>query len=157
MFLVIFMDILHEKYIILEIIPTTSRKETGDIAQISALKLDGLQLIERFDYRLKKEKILNPFVLEMISYDEDKFTQLNTTKSLLETFEVWSEGLPILILNNNYTNSYLSDLKNEKRDICTLLNISYSDDIIAKLITKYNLRQSNYIVDLLYESLLQEF
>ena len=51
---------LNQKYIIIEIVPTTSKKETGDIAQISALKLYGIKLIDRFDYRINEDKILNP-------------------------------------------------------------------------------------------------
>ena len=43
-----------KKYIILEIIPT--KVLGGDIAQLSALKLEGLELKDRFDYRLCEEK-----------------------------------------------------------------------------------------------------
>ena len=38
-----------DKYIIVEIIPTHSKAEKGTIAQISALKLEGLKLIDRFE------------------------------------------------------------------------------------------------------------
>ncbi len=149
------MDILQQKYIIIEIIPTTSTKETGDIIQISALKINGLKLLERFDYRLKKDKIKNPAFLELISYDTENFTYVDTTEDLLQTLDKWSENLPLLILNNSYTNSYLKDLSNEKMDICALFQMEYSDDFITKLIQKYNLEESNYIVDLLYESIIK--
>ena len=46
-----------KKYIILELIPTASTKEKGDIIQLSALKLEDLNLIDRFDYTLVEEKI----------------------------------------------------------------------------------------------------
>ena len=132
------MDILKKKYIIVEIIPTTRQKETGEIIQISALK-----------------KIENPAFLKLISYDEESFTYLKTTEDLLNTFDKWSENLPLLFLNNGYTNSYLKDVSNEKIDICSLFHMEYSDDFITKLIQKYHLEESNYIVDLLYESILK--
>lgn len=145
---------MKEKCIIVEIIPTTRSKDTGVIAQISALKLDGMKLIDRFDYRLKGEHVRIPDILAMISYDKDKFNYVNTNQKLIDDFSTWSENLPLLILDNEYTNSYLSDLSNEKRSICDLLNMNYQDDIIEKLIDKYHLEPSNYIVDLLYESIL---
>ena len=48
------MDLNKERYIILEIIPT--KIKGGDIAQISALKINGIKLEDRFDYRLDKNK-----------------------------------------------------------------------------------------------------
>ena len=47
------------KYIILELIPTKSIG--GDIIQLSALKIDDLKLIDRFDYRLNEDKIFNKY------------------------------------------------------------------------------------------------
>ncbi len=145
-----------EKYIIIEIIPTTSKRETGDIAQISALKLNGLSLLDRFDYRINKDKIINPSILEIISYDDDLFTYLNSTDELIEEFKNWSEDLPILILDNDYTKDYLKDLNNEKISISKYLNKEYTDNFIDELIEEYNLEPSNYIVDLLYESLINK-
>lgn len=147
---------LDQKYIIIEIVPTTSKKETGEIAQISALKLDGIKLIDRFDYRINEDKILNPSILEIISYDKDYFIYLNSTEELLNKFEIWSENLPILIIDNDYTKDYLKDLKNEKHSISKYLNKEYSDNFIEELIEEYHLEPSNYIVDLLYESLIQQ-
>ena len=54
-----------KKYIILEIIPT--KVLGGDIAQLSALKLEGLELKDRFDYRLCEEKINIPDIIDMIN------------------------------------------------------------------------------------------
>ena len=145
-----------EKYIIIEIIPTTSKRETGDIAQISALKLNDLSLLDRFDYRINKDKIINPSILEIISYDDDLFTYLNSTDELIEEFKNWSEDLPILILDNDYTKDYLKDLNNKKISISKYLNKEYTDNFIDELIEEYNLEPSNYIVDLLYESLINK-
>ncbi len=150
------MDILKEKYIIIEIIPTTNKKETGELVQVSALKIDGLQLLDRFDYRLNPSKVCIPDLIALTSYDKEKFIYLESTKELIDTFSTWSCGLPLLILNNDYTRSYLKNLPNEKISICNFLNTEYSDNLIEILMKKYHLEPSNYIVDLLYESILKE-
>lgn len=145
-----------KKYIILELIPTASTKEKGDIIQLSALKLEDLNLIDRFDYRLVEEKIPLTELKEMISYDKENFIYKNETEEILEEFKKWSEDLPLLILNNSYTLDYLKELNNKKEDISDYVKIPFSDDIIDKIIEKYNLQPSNYIVDLLYEALIYE-
>jgi DNA polymerase III alpha subunit (gram-positive type) len=147
------MNILNEKYIIIEIIPTTRYKETGEIAELTALKLDGLNLIDRFNYRLEKDRVKVPDIIALTSYDNDKFNYVSSTKEILENFYDWSNEYPILILDNDYTNNYLSDLPNKKISICKVLDIEYSDNVIENLIKKYKLKPSNYIVDLLYESI----
>ena len=145
-----------KKYIILELIPTASTKERGDIIQLSALKLNELNLIDRFDYRITDDKIPLTDLKEMINYDNDKFIYKNTTEEILNEFKTWSEELPLLILNNGYTLDYLKELNNKKEDISDYLKIPFSDDIIDIIINKYNLQPSNYIVDLLYEALIYE-
>lgn len=149
------MDVKKDRYIIIEIIPTTRSKYSGEIAQISALKLEGLILKDRFDYRLKEENILIPDILKMISYDKEKFRYLDSTKDLLNEFIKWSDSLPLLILDNEYTRDYLSDIQNKKISICDIFKINYSDDLIENLVNLYHLEPSNYIVDLLYESILK--
>ena len=150
------MDLNNAKYIILELIPTSLNPEKGLIIQLSALKLDGLKLLERFDYRLKEE--LNPYpqMLEMFSYDKDSFTYKDTKEEILNDFTKWTEDLPLLILDNQYTPKYLASLSNQQESILKYLNEEYQDDIIEKIINKYNLEPSNYIVDLLYEALIKE-
>ena len=145
-----------KKYIILELIPTASTKEKGDIIQLSALKLEDLNLLDRFDYRLIEEKIPLTELKEMISYDKENFIYKKETEEMLEEFKKWSEDLPLLILNNSYTLDYLKELNNKKEDISDYVKIPFSDDIIDKIIEKYNLQPSNYIVDLLYEALIYE-
>ena len=51
------MDLQKDEYIIVEVIPTHSDSEKGIIAQISALKLKGIKLKERFDYRVTNKYI----------------------------------------------------------------------------------------------------
>lgn len=144
------------QYIILEIIPTTRNIETGDIAQISALKLDGLTLLDRFDYRLDEDKINNPFVLQMINYDKDKFNYVSSTKKIIDKFKDFSRDLDFLIIDSDYTLNYLKEFENNKESIFNYLNLKYHDEVMAEVIEKYNLEPSNYIVDLLYEALIYE-
>lgn len=150
------MDIKNNNYIIIEIIPTTRSKYSGDIAQISALKIEGLKLIDRYDYRLNKDKILIPDILKIISYDDDKFKYLDTTNELLNHFYKWSENYPLIIIDNDYTNEFLSDLPNKKIAINDILKIEKCDNIIELLFNKYNIEPTNYIVDVMYESILKE-
>ena len=143
------------KYIIAELIPTTSKKETGDIIQLSALKIDDLNLIDRFDYRLNEKKIYFKKLLELIDYDKELFIYKNTTDEILNDFKEWCENYKILIIDNDYTKSYLEEFDN-KESVFKYLNMEYNDNIIDEIIKKYNLENSNYIVDLLYEALIYE-
>ena len=150
------LDLKKDRYIILELIPTASKKENGEIIQLSALKLDGLQLISRFDCRLEEDKVPIQELLPLISYDPDSFHYVSSTQELLTSFSEWSDGLPLLIMNNGYTENYLIDLPNEKEAIFPYLNMEFSDDVIRLMIEKYHLIESNYVVDLLYEALIHE-
>lgn len=142
------------KYIILEIIPSSF--ENGDIIQFSAIKVQDFTVIDRFDYRLKEDNIKIKDLLHIVSYDKDNFTYRDKTSEIVKEFEVWSNNYKLLIIDNKYTENYLSTLKNEKEFINDYLNIPYTDDMIDILIKKYNLQPSNYIVDLLLESLIYE-
>ena len=143
-----------KKYIILEIIPT--KIIGGDIAQLSALKLEGLELKDRFDYRLSEEKIYIPDIIDMINYDKDNFKYVKSTSTIISNFKKWIEDYDLLIIDNLYTNNYLEDISNKKESVFKYLNMEYSDDIIEKIMDKYNLVPSNYIVDLLYEAIIYE-
>ena len=143
-----------KKFIIIEIIPTHSKKELGKIIQLQALKIDKLNLIDRFDYRLNEKEITNKDLVDLISYDKECFTYVDSDKEILDEFSKWSNNLPLLILDNNYTKDYLSGLKNKKHSIAKYLGTKYSDDLITELMKKYKLEPSNHIVDLLYESII---
>ena len=149
------MNLQKDNYIILEIIPTAIRKEKGDIIQLSAIKLQGLNLIDRFDYRLREDLIALEDFKKLISYDKEAFTYKDSTKEILSAFDKWSEDLPLLIIDNLYTENYLVDLENQKESIFKYLDTEYNDHIIEDLIEQYDLEPSNYIVDLLYESLIK--
>ena len=145
-----------KEYIILEIIPTTSKKETGKIIQIQALKLNNLKLLDRLDIRLDESNITNPDLLAMISYDKENFTYFQDEEKLLETFKNFIRDLPLLIIDNTYTKDYLKDFTNQKESIFKYLNLELTDDVFTNLINKYNLEPSNNLVDLLYEGLIYE-
>jgi len=145
-----------KEYIILEIIPTSSNPDNGEIIQLSALKIKELNLIDRFDYRLVEEKIMIKDLVDLISYDKESFTYKKTTKEILDDFIKWSNNLDLLIIDNSYTLGYISDLDNKKESIFNHLNMKYNDNIIEEVINKYQLQNSNYIVDLLYEALIYE-
>ena len=144
----------NKKYIILEIIP--SAVKNGDIVQLSALKLNELVLVDRFDYRLSDDKIDNEYINNMVCYDKDSFQYKNTTDEIISDFKKWIEDYDLLIIDNLYTRNYLEKIDNKKESILKYLNLDYSDDVIDELIDKYKLEKSNYIVDLLYEALIFE-
>lgn len=145
---------LEGKKIILELIPTHSKSEYGYIVQLQALKLDGLKLIDRFDYRVIDDLVLNKDLLQMISYDKDNFNYTENKDVILKDFLKWSEGYPLLIIDNEYTLDYLKDIPNKKESIFNYLGMKYSNDVIDKIVEEYKLEPSNYIVDLLYEALI---
>ena len=150
------MNLKNERYIILEIIPTSPNPSKGDMAQICALKINGIKLEDRFNYRLNKDKINIPDILNMVNYDNDKFDYVKTTKAMIRKFKNFIGDLPLLIIDNSYTKSYLKDIKNNKESVFKYLNLELSDDVFDIIIKKYKLEPSYYLVDLLYEALIKE-
>ncbi len=148
------MNLKEERYIILEIIPT--KVKDGDIAQLSALKINGIKLEDRFDYRLDKSKINIPDILRITDYDNESFKYVKTTKTIIKNFKKFIEDLPLLIIDNSYTRNYLSEFDNKKESIFKYFNLDVTDDVFDKLMNKYGLESSNYLVDLLYEALIKE-
>ena len=92
----------------------------------------------------------------MISYDDDKFNHCDNGKDILSKFTDWTSNLDLLIIDNEYTKNYLMNINNNMESIFKYLDMTYSDDVIDKIVDKYNLEYSNYIVDLLYEALIYE-
>ncbi len=148
--------LMNKEYIIVEIIPTRRDPKQGEIAQLSALKLKGLTLIDRFDYRLNEDLIDNIYIKDMINYDKDKFIYKKSSDEIVEDFKKFIKKNLLLIIDNDYTEAYLSIYKNKKESIFKYLNTCFYDDVFNELIEKYHLEKSNYIVDLLYESLIYE-
>ncbi len=150
------MDLQKDKYIIVEVIPTHSDASKGFIAQISALKLKGIQLLDRFDYRVEDKFIENHDLRNMISYDKEMFTYVNNIYFIPEKFKQWIEDYPLLIMDENYTPKYLKEIDNPKELIYPYLGLEYSEDIFLKIMDKYHLEISNHLVDLLYEAIIYE-
>jgi len=148
------MNLHKDKYIIVEIIPTHSDNNKGFIAQISALKLDGVKLLDRFDYRVKDNLIENDDLKELISYDKEMFTYVDNIYFIIEKFKSWAEDLPILIIDNEYTPKYLSELNNKKELIYPYLDMEYSLDVFNKIMDKYKIEPTNHLVDILYEAII---
>lgn len=148
------MDFTKEKYIIVELIPTSSKKETGDIIQLSALKLDGITLLDRFDYRLEDQYIESKDLKEMIQYDKKSFNYVKDSNMILRKFQKWAKDYPLFIIEENYTRDYLRELDNKKECIFPHLELENSQNVFEKLIQKYHLEPSNHLVDLIYEAII---
>ena len=146
----------NEKYVILEIIPTGIDRDHGEIVQLSALKLDGLKLIDRFDYRLNEEKVPIQEFIDMCSYDKDSFNYVDNTDLILDKFKEFVGDLPLLIIDNSYTRNFLNIFDNNKECVFNYMDINNNDNSIQEMINKYKLEESNYIVDLIYEALIRE-
>ena len=150
------MDLQKDKYIIVEVIPTNSDPEKGIIAQISALKLDGIKLLDRFDYRVEDKFIENEDLRRMISYDKTMFNYVNNIYFIIEKFKQWSKGYNLLLIEEEYTKKYLEELDNEMELAYPYLGFDYEINIFDKIIQKYNLEPSNHLVDLIYEAIIYE-
>lgn len=151
------MNIQSDKYIILEIIPTNIKSKNGKIIQLSALKIEGLKLLDRFDYRLKDESLPIIEMKSWIDYDNECFKYVDTEEEILNNFKVFSEELPILLLDNIYTKDFFNNFNNNFDYITNYLELEYNEHIIEEIINKYNLEPSNHIVDLLYEALMMKY
>lgn len=151
------MDLVKDKYVIVEIIPTSLKKENGQVVELTALKVDGLKLIDRFNYRLNKDNVSIKEFTDMCSYDDDKFTYLDQSSDILKEFKNWVEDLPILIIDNTYTLNYFDDLDNKLELVFPYLELEFNGEVIQKMIDKYKLEASNYMVDLVYEAIIRHF
>lgn len=150
------MNLLEDKYIIVEIIPTSSDSKKGIIAQLSALKLKGIKLIDRFDYRVNDKLVDNKDLLEMISYDKDNFTYTDNPSLILSEFKKWGSNLPILLIESDYTKEYLASLNNKMELVYPYLGLEYNYDVFNTIMNKYQIEASNYLVDIIYEAIILE-
>ena len=150
------MNLQKDKYIIVEIIPTHSNSKEGFVAQISALKLSGIQLEDRFDYRVENRHIENEDLKNMIKYDKEMFTYVDNIYFIIEKFKRWAKDYPLLILEDTYTKDYLEELENSKELVYPYLNLEYSQNVFNEIMEKYHLQPSNHLVDLVYEAIIYE-
>lgn len=149
-------DFKKDKYIILELIPDGIDPDKGIVLQVSGLKLNGLELVDRFDYRINEDKVRIKEFLEMLNYDKDNFTYVDDDKIILSKLKEWVSDLPILLVDDTYTLNFLEDFNNSKELIFSLYNLENTSDVFEKIMKKYNLEPSNYLVDILYEALIYE-
>ena len=144
-----------DKYVIMEIIPT--KLKDGNVVELTALKIDNLKLVDRFNYRLNKDKVEIKEFLEMCSYDDNDFNYLDDSKEIIAKFKNWVEDLPIMMIDNTYTCNYLEDFDNKMELIFPYLDLEFDGEVIQKMIDKYKLEASNYMVDLVYEAIIRHF
>lgn len=144
-----------DEYVILEIIPT--KMNDGDIVELTALKINGLKLVDRFNYRLNKDKIMIKEFLDMCSYDDDKFNYCDESKDIIDAFKDWVGDLPLVGIDNTYTANYLKDFDNKLELVFPYLDLEIDSDVIQNMINKYKLEESNYLVDLVYEAIIRHF
>ena len=147
---------LPKEYIIVEIIPNHSNYKIGYIVQLQALKIKEDKIIDRLDLRVSDDLIDNIDLLKIISYDKNMFNYTNDKNYILNEFAKFIGKNKLLIIDNFYTESYLSHLPNKKESVFNYLGMKYSIDVFDKLIEKYKLEPSNHLVDLLYEALMFE-
>ena len=151
------MDLTKDKYIVLEIIPTGINKDNGEIVELTALKVDGLKLIDRFNYRLNKDKVPLKEFLEMCNYDDEDFIYLDNSMDILDKLKDFVEDLPLVLIDNTYTLNFLDDFTNKKELVFPYLELEFSDSVIQNMIDKYKLEESNYLVDLVFEAIIRQF
>lgn len=150
------MNLDKDKYIIVEIIPDNSNPDIGKICQLQALKIDKLKLIDRFDYRLEKNKIDNIAIIKAISYDSNQFNYVDDSTIILDDFIRWIEDYPLILIECDYTLNYFKNIKNKKELVYPYLGMQHSYDVFEKIIDKYKLEPSNHLVDLIYEAIIFE-
>lgn len=142
------MDFKKDNYIILEVIPNKSKD--GDIIELTALKLSGLVLVDRFNYRLNKDKVYIKEFLDMCNYDNDLFIYKDNNKEILDELKKFVSDLKIILIDDTYTLNYLKDFNNDMETIYKYVNVKN----IEEMVNKYKLEPSNYMVDLVFEAII---
>lgn len=147
-----------KKYVILEIIPSSLFPQKGEVLQLSALKVDDFKIVDRFDKRIVESKIPFPALEELVSYDKKSFSYEKETSKIMQLFKNWTEDLPLLIIDNQFTRNYLDhyEIGNPRKPVFESLNMKYNDFVVEEMIEKYQLQPSNYVVDLIFEALIYE-
>ena len=134
--------------ILLELIP--SKSKDGDIIQIEALDIKNNEIINRLNIRYLAES-LDQKLIDMISYDKDDHSYLDSTESMLRALKDFAKDKTIYIMDNSYTKDYLKEFNTSF--IEDFLG-EEKDNFLERMIKKYNIQPTNYIVDILYESII---
>ena len=147
---------LPKEYVIVEIIPSHSKAYFGFIVQLQALKVKDDMIIGRLDLRVDESLVNNYDLLNMTSYDKEMFKYTKKRNTILDDFKKFIGDDKLLIIDNAYTEDYLSEIDNEKESVFKYMGLKYSEDVFDIMIEKYQLIPSNHLVDLLYEALMFE-
>lgn len=134
--------------ILLELIP--SKNKDGDIIQIEALDIKNNQVINRLNIRYLA-KNLDQKLIDMISYDKDDHIYLDSIEAMLKALKDFAKDKTIYIMDNGYTKDYLKEFNTSF--IEEFLE-EEKDGFLERMIKKYNIKPTNYIVDILYESII---
>ena len=62
-----------------------------------------------------------------------------------------------MLIDNTYTLNYLDGFTNQKELVFNYLDLGNDSEVIQKMIDKYKLEESNYLVDLVYEAIIRHF
>ena len=147
---------LPKEYVIVEIIPSHSKAYFGFIVQLQALKVKDDMIIGRLDLRVDESLVNNYDLLNMTSYDKEMFKYTKKRNTILEDFKEFIGDDILLIIDNDYTRDYLSEIANKMESVFKYMGMEFTEDAFDKMIAKYNLVPSNHLVDLLYEGLMFE-
>lgn len=147
---------LPKEYIIVEIIPSHSQACFGYIVQLQALKVRDDNIIGRLDLRLEEDLINNYDLIRMTSYDKEMFKYTRKRNTILEDFKKFIGDDKLLIIDNAYTEDYLSEIENKKESVFKYMELQFSEEVFDEMKEKYGLAPSEHIVDLLYEALMFE-
>ncbi len=134
--------------ILLELIP--SKSKDGDIIQIEALDIKNNEIIKRLNIRYLVPH-LDQKLIDMVSYDKDDHIYLDSTESMLKALKDFAKDKTIYIMDNSYTKDYLKEFSTSF--IEDFLS-EEKENFLERMIKKYNIEPTNYIVDILYESII---
>lgn len=134
--------------ILLELIP--SKSKDGDIIQIEALDIKNNEIIKRLNIRYLA-KNLDKKLIDMISYDKEDHIYLDSTEEMLKALKDFAKDKTIYIMDNTYTKDYL---KGFNTSFIEEFLGEEKDNFLERMIKKYNIEPTNYIVDILYESII---
>ena len=148
---------MKDEYIIVEIIPTRSKRELGGtIVQVSCIKMKDLIMTDQLYVRQDLNYVQEPDIVHMLSYGDDYFETTRYVNSVEKKFKKFIGKTPLLIMDNSYTLDYLQDYENEKISIFDLLGVEDSDTVFDEIRAIYGIEDTQDLVTILYEALLKK-
>ena len=86
----------------------------------------------------------------MCNYDNDLFIYKDNNKEILDELKKFVSDLKIILIDDTYTLNYLKDFNNDMETIYKYVNVKN----IEEMVNKYKLEPSNYMVDLVFEAII---